>query len=178
MATHKFAVGQTLYFLPGLSEEGKSKGHYKVVQQLPGAGNMFQYRIRCEMDGQEHIVREDQLTRRRLGTSRRPRAAPDQSDCNRRRKGPHNCAWSTRNIGHLIDILVIAVRAVIACAASWNDIALYGRSKLSWLRTFLELPNGILSHDTFRRVFMLMKGAVAKLPRFSAWAYDRPARHT
>src|SRR5215210_4813737 len=33
----------------------------------------------------------------------------------------------------LTDILVIAVCAVIACAESWNDIALYGRSKLGWL---------------------------------------------
>jgi predicted transposase YbfD/YdcC len=57
---------------------------------------------------------------------------------------------------HLIDILVIAVCAVIACAESWDDIALYGRSKLAWLRTFLDLPNGIPSHDTFRRVFMLI----------------------
>jgi predicted transposase YbfD/YdcC len=56
----------------------------------------------------------------------------------------------------LIDVLVIAVCAVIACAESWVDIALYGRSKLAWLRTFLELPNGIPSHDTFRRVFMLI----------------------
>ncbi len=56
----------------------------------------------------------------------------------------------------LIDILVIAVCAVIACAESWDDIALYGRSKLAWLRTFLELRNGIPSHDTFRRVFMLI----------------------
>ncbi len=45
----------------------------------------------------------------------------------------------------LRDILVIAVCAVIACADSWDDIALYGRSKLAWLRTFLELPNGIPS---------------------------------
>src|SRR5215207_7731915 len=35
----------------------------------------------------------------------------------------------------LIDILVIVVCAVIACAESWDDIALYGRSKLAWLRT-------------------------------------------
>ena len=53
----------------------------------------------------------------------------------------------------LQEILVIAVCAVIACAESWDDIALYGRS---WLKTFLELPNGIPSHDTFRRVFMLI----------------------
>ena len=56
----------------------------------------------------------------------------------------------------LLDIRVIAVCAVIACAESWDDIALYGRSKLAWLRTFLDLPNGIPSHDTFRRVFMLI----------------------
>jgi len=48
------------------------------------------------------------------------------------------------------------VCAGIACAESWDDIALYGRSKLAWLRTFLELPTGIPSHDTFRRVFMLI----------------------
>src|SRR5512144_1277515 len=56
----------------------------------------------------------------------------------------------------LIDILVIAVCAVMACAESWHDIALYGRSKERWLETFLDLPNGIPSHDTFRRVFMLI----------------------
>jgi predicted transposase YbfD/YdcC len=56
----------------------------------------------------------------------------------------------------LIDILVIAICAVIACAESWEDIALYGRSKQSWLCQFLALPNGIPSHDTFRRVFMLL----------------------
>src|SRR5215217_7378083 len=56
----------------------------------------------------------------------------------------------------LIDILVIAVCAVIACAESWDDIALYGRTKLGWLRSFLTLANGIPSHDTFRRVFMLI----------------------
>src|SRR5947208_1124100 len=56
----------------------------------------------------------------------------------------------------LVDILAIAVCAVVACAESWEDIALYGRSKRAWLRTFLALPNGIPSHDTFRRVFMLI----------------------
>ena len=43
----------------------------------------------------------------------------------------------------LIDILVIAVCAVIACAESWDDIALYGRNKLPWLKAFLDLPHGI-----------------------------------
>ncbi len=63
----------------------------------------------------------------------------------------------TRRCDHqLVDILAIAVCAVIACAESWGDIELYGRSKRTWLETFLALPNGIPSHDTFRRVFMLI----------------------
>ena len=69
----------------------------------------------------------------------------------------------------LVDILAIAVCAVIACAESWNDIALYGRSKLAWLQTFLELPNGIPSHDTFRRVFMLIDPEAFEAC-FTAWA--------
>lgn len=68
----------------------------------------------------------------------------------------------------LIDILVIAVCAVIACAESWEDIALYGRSKLAWLRQFLALPTGIPSHDTFRRVFMLIDPDAFEVG-FSAW---------
>jgi len=65
MATHKFAVGQALYFSPGRGEESKGRGRYKVIRQLPEAGNMFQYRIKSEMDGQERIVREDQVEWRR-----------------------------------------------------------------------------------------------------------------
>jgi predicted transposase YbfD/YdcC len=69
----------------------------------------------------------------------------------------------------LIDILVIAVCAVIACAESWDDIALYGRNKVGWLRSFLTLANGIPSHDTFRRVFMLIDPDAFEAC-FSAWA--------
>ena len=69
----------------------------------------------------------------------------------------------------LLDILVIAVCAVIACAESWCDIALYGRSKRAWLQTFLELPSGIPSHDTFRRVFMLIDPDAFEAG-FAAWA--------
>lgn len=68
----------------------------------------------------------------------------------------------------LIDILVIAICAVIACAESWEDIALYGCSKLSWLRQFLALPNGIPSHNTFRRVFMLIDPEAFEAC-FTAW---------
>jgi hypothetical protein len=55
---------------------------------------------------------------------------------------------------HLLqDILVIAILAVIAGAEGWEDIENYGISKQEWLKEFLELPNGIPSDDTFRRVF-------------------------
>lgn len=53
----------------------------------------------------------------------------------------------------LLDIVTIAICAVICGADSWVDVELFGRSKEGWLRTFLALPNGIPSHDTFGRVF-------------------------
>jgi predicted transposase YbfD/YdcC len=53
----------------------------------------------------------------------------------------------------LTDILVMAILAVIAGAQGWEDIENYGISKQLWLAEFLELPNGIPSDDTFRRVF-------------------------
>ena len=56
----------------------------------------------------------------------------------------------------LVEVLAIAVCAVLANAESFEDITLYGRSKRSWLGRFLELPGGIPSHDTFRRVLMLI----------------------
>jgi hypothetical protein len=49
----------------------------------------------------------------------------------------------------LIDILTIAIYAVIYSADSWVAIELYGCTKYEWLKTFLELPNGIPSQDTF-----------------------------
>ncbi len=69
----------------------------------------------------------------------------------------------------LIDILVITVCAVVAGAESWEDIALYGRSKIDWLSKFLVLPNGIPAHDTFRRVFMLIDTGRFETC-FEAWA--------
>lgn len=53
----------------------------------------------------------------------------------------------------LLDIIIIAICGVICGADNWVDIELFGRSKQKWLRKFLELPNGIPSHDTFGRVF-------------------------
>jgi predicted transposase YbfD/YdcC len=53
----------------------------------------------------------------------------------------------------LTDIITISILAVIAGASGWEDIEEYGVNKKEWLETFLELPFGIPSPDTFRRVF-------------------------
>lgn len=56
----------------------------------------------------------------------------------------------------LVDILLIAVCSVICGATSFVDMYDFGCAKKEWLRKHLELPNGIPSHDTFRRVFSLI----------------------
>ncbi len=53
----------------------------------------------------------------------------------------------------LEDILLIAILAVICGAEGWVDIEAFGKAKEEWLQSFLALPNGIPSHDTFGRVF-------------------------
>jgi predicted transposase YbfD/YdcC len=57
---------------------------------------------------------------------------------------------------NLLDILVISVCAFVCGADDFEDIALYGVQKEPFLRTFLELPNGIPSHDTFNRVLKFL----------------------
>ena len=58
------------------------------------------------------------------------------------------------NVTHqLLDILVIAICAAICGADGWGDVELFGKMREKWLREILELPNGIPSDDTFRRVF-------------------------
>jgi predicted transposase YbfD/YdcC len=69
---------------------------------------------------------------------------------------------------NLLDIVVIAICAVICGAEGWLDIEAYGLAKYDWLKTFLELPSGIPSHDTFRRVFCLLDPA-AFLDCFQRW---------
>jgi predicted transposase YbfD/YdcC len=62
-----------------------------------------------------------------------------------------------RNRRHkLVDILVMALCGFLAGCEGWVDVELFGRSKRKWLEKFLELPNGIPSHDTFGRVFALL----------------------
>ena len=58
---------------------------------------------------------------------------------------------------HMLDeILFMSICGVVCGADSWQEIADYSRSKEDWLKTFLTLPGGIPSHDTFRRVFCLL----------------------
>ena len=58
------------------------------------------------------------------------------------------CAFKVEH--RLLDIVVIAVCAVIACAESFEDMALYGRSKHSWLQQFLPLPPRVHAAATRR----------------------------
>ena len=60
-------------------------------------------------------------------------------------------AGRTRHL--LVDIVVIAICAVIADCDDWSDIAQFGEEREGWFRRFLKLPNGIPSHDTFERTF-------------------------
>ena len=68
----------------------------------------------------------------------------------------------------LVDIIVIAICAVICGADKWTQVEEFGKTREKWLRTFLELPNGIPSHDTFGRVFALI-GANKFQEKFQVW---------
>lgn len=57
----------------------------------------------------------------------------------------------------LIDIVLLTICAVICGAESWVEIENYGITKQQWLETWLELPNGIPSHDTIERVFARLR---------------------
>jgi predicted transposase YbfD/YdcC len=67
------------------------------------------------------------------------------------------CDPRGRNAIHnLHDIIVITIMAIICGADDWVHVRLWAKGKLPWLCTFLELPGGIPSHDTFGRVFSLL----------------------
>jgi predicted transposase YbfD/YdcC len=76
---------------------------------------------------------------------------------------------------NLLDIIAVALCAVICGADSWVEVEDYGNTKVDWLRGFLELPNGIPSHDTFGRVFAALDpeqfGGC-----FAAWVEDVAGR--
>lgn len=74
-----------------------------------------------------------------------------------------------RNKEHtLLDIVGLSICGVICGADGWTEIEEFGKSKENWLRSFLELPNGIPSHDTIGRVFAhLLPGEFQK--SFQRW---------
>lgn len=72
---------------------------------------------------------------------------------------------------HLHDILMIAICGVLSGAESWVEIEAYGKARVPWLRTFLALPGGIPSHDTFGRVFAVLD-AEAVEAAFAGWVRD------
>ncbi len=61
-----------------------------------------------------------------------------------------------KKLHQLQDIIFITIAAVICGSNDWEDIEEYGELNYEWLKTVLELPNGIPSHDTFNRVFSLL----------------------
>jgi len=71
----------------------------------------------------------------------------------------------------LINIIVIAVCAMIAGAETWVDVESFGKAKADWLKSFLELPNGIPSHDTFGRFFAVLNAAAFQ-KAFVRWVQE------
>lgn len=75
---------------------------------------------------------------------------------------------STKARHKLLDMIAISVAAVICGVDDWVSIAAFARAKEAWLRKFLDLSNGIPSHDTFGRVFSLLAPQAFK-ECFRAW---------
>ena len=71
----------------------------------------------------------------------------------------------------LFDIIVLSICAVVANADNFVEIERYGKAKYNWLKTFLELPHGIPSHDTIGRVFSILDPQVL-YERFQQWIAD------
>lgn len=69
----------------------------------------------------------------------------------------------------LLDLVVITLCAVIAGANDWQQVVTFAVQRQAWLQTFLALPNGIPSHDTFERVFDRLDPLVFQ-GCFSQWA--------
>ena len=72
----------------------------------------------------------------------------DDPRLNRRKKYP------------LINLIFIAFCAVLCGAEDWVSITRFGKARFNWLSQFLDLTNGIPSHDTFNRVFAILDTAV------------------
>jgi predicted transposase YbfD/YdcC len=74
----------------------------------------------------------------------------------------------TRSSHKLVDIIAIAILGILCGANGWVGIETYGKAKEEWLATFLELPNGIPSHDTFGRIFSQLDPEILE-SNFQSW---------
>lgn len=73
----------------------------------------------------------------------------------------------------LLDIMTITLCAVLCGADDWVAVETFGRAKEAWLRSFLALPSGIPSHDTFGRVFARLEPTEFRTC-FMAWVQAVP----
>lgn len=73
-----------------------------------------------------------------------------------------------RKLHLLEDIVFISIASVLSGAETWNEIEMYGKQKREWLSSFLSLPNGIPTHDTFNRFFAALEPEEFE-PRFIRW---------
>ena len=71
----------------------------------------------------------------------------------------------------LTDIIVIAICGVVSGASGWEQIEIFGQAKQEWLEKFLELPNGIPGHDTFRRVISRLNAKIFQ-ECFLSWVHS------
>jgi predicted transposase YbfD/YdcC len=74
-----------------------------------------------------------------------------------------------QKLHNLLDIIILSILAVLCGANGYEEIADYGKTNIAFLKQFLELKNGIPSHDTIRRVFILLKPQSFERC-FAAWA--------
>lgn len=66
MAQHKYSVGQSVRFTPDRSTDASARGAYTIVRALPESSDILQYHVKARINGQERVVREDQLERSAL----------------------------------------------------------------------------------------------------------------
>lgn len=89
----------------------------------------------------------------KMGMTNKPTSSPNLKDHFAHLTDPRTGPAQQHD---LLDILLIGVCATLCGADGFTDMALFGRCKADWFKTWLALPNGIPSHDTFNRVFGLI----------------------
>lgn len=77
-----------------------------------------------------------------------------------------------RCLHRLIDIIFITICAILCGAKHWNEIEEFGRQRITWLKQYIKLENGIPSHQTFCRVFSLIPPEEL-LACFIEWSISR-----